>query len=699
MESSPSSGSGVEDSLVSTSPYDVYQYSPKEKMRVVVVPNFPSLGKAAAYRFLEWAQQNPNGVCSLPTGKTPEHFIKWVQKILKEWDTQRIQNEREHFGLMSSKPELYGLTFVQMDEFYPISPHQENSFHHYVTKYYIEGFGLDPEKALLLDCSSIGLGSNTKETGAASGNKTNEHVDNAADISKEFGTAGEPLDHIYHDKIEDVWPDGKVDLSLRMREPTNWLESVQKQVLHEVDQFCADYEDKIRNLGGIGFWMGGIGPDGHVAFNCAGSSHHTTTRLDKLNYKSQAAAAGDLGGIEAVRKRKVITIGLGTITYNPNCVAIVCAAGEAKAKVVRDAVEESPHVMFPGTALHKLPHGCFFLTVGAAKLLSERKLVNLRSLSVISDDEIERVLINLSVKSRKKLLDLTDDDAKTCLQALCVLERVGKPIEELATLVRDSLISKIEKGCNVHQHKTFLHTEPHHDDIMLGYLPAVLRNTRGNEKHHFACFTSGFNSVSNKHMTMSLDRAEIFAKSPTWKRLCAEGYFDTKIEDKQKKLDFRRRDVWKFLDGIATTDDELRDEGAARRLVANICDIYGDVAETVPNQILRRISKLRKYFENQYAGQKDDQEVQTLKGSCREFEAECVWGYIGNSNILLKESSCRCFARRANIFASCFESVPISLLPAIKGGIFQIFPTSGLDFTHLTYSRRNQLINATSFQP
>eukprot|EP00434_Breviolum_minutum_P002871 symbB.v1.2.002527.t1/scaffold134.1/size305535/11 len=38
---------------------------------------------------------------------------------------------------------------------------------------------------------------------------------------------------------------------------------------------------------------------------------------------------------------------------------------------------------------------------------------------------------------------------------------------------------------------------------------------------------------------------------------------------------------------------------------------------------------LKEYFGKQYAGQKDEKNVQTLKGSCREFEAECVWGYIG----------------------------------------------------------------------
>merc|ERR1719197_590753 len=86
-------GSSVESYLIETSAYDRPKYAPTEKITTCVVDNFPALGKAAAFRFLEWAQQNPQGVCSLPTGKTPEHFIKWVQRVLGEWATQPIQEE------------------------------------------------------------------------------------------------------------------------------------------------------------------------------------------------------------------------------------------------------------------------------------------------------------------------------------------------------------------------------------------------------------------------------------------------------------------------------------------------------------------------------------------------------------------------------------------------------------------------------
>jgi len=259
--------------------------------------------------------------------------------------------------------------------------------------------------------------------------------------------------------------------------------------------------------------------------------------------------------------------------------------------------------------------------------LSQRQLVALQSLKAVDDQVVQRVLVALSVKLHKRLVDLTEEDAAADPLAACAVGRAGRPLAELATGVRDALVAKIERGCRVRENTRFLHTEPHHDDIMLGYLPAVLRNTRSaSNAHHFVCGTSGFNSVSNKHMLVMLARVEKFLRSPTWQRLCAVGYFSNAGDE---GVDFRRRDVWKFLDGIAANDNELRDEGAARRLVANLCAIYGDAAEASAAALLERVANLRAYFESRYSGQKDEQAVQTLKGSCREFEAECVWGYIG----------------------------------------------------------------------
>ncbi len=304
------------------------------KLPYIVVGNFPDLGLLTSLRFLEWVSQNPEGVISLPTGKTPEYFIKWTQKLLNEWDKTETRKLMEGNGFTPrKKPSLRGLHFVQIDEFYPINPNQHNSFYNYVFNYYIKGFDLDIDKALLINCDNIPL---------PDGLKYNE-----------------------------IFPDSRIDLTLRNREASGAFEKRQQSALFSIDNWCSNYENKIRELGGIGFFLGGIGPDGHIGFNTRGSDHNSTTRLTATNFETQAAAAGDLGGIEVSRKRLVITIGLGTITYNPEGVSIIFAAGEAKAPLVKNALENPPENLYPATVLQRQKNARFYITEGAGVQLHD----------------------------------------------------------------------------------------------------------------------------------------------------------------------------------------------------------------------------------------------------------------------------------------------------------------------------------------
>ncbi len=128
------------------------------KIPYVCVENFPNLGLITALRFLEWVSENPHGVISLPTGKTPEFFIKWTSFLLNNWNSDKGRNIMHQHGLkIAKKPTLSELQFVQIDEFYPINSSQKNSFYDYVMNYYINGFGLNPKKALLINSNEIGL--------------------------------------------------------------------------------------------------------------------------------------------------------------------------------------------------------------------------------------------------------------------------------------------------------------------------------------------------------------------------------------------------------------------------------------------------------------------------------------------------------------------------------------------------------------
>lgn len=573
----------VEQVALKSSPFQAL-YSPTEKIPTIVVDNFPALGKLAALRFIEWAQNNPGGVISLPTGKTPEHFIKWVEHFLQNFNTPEARAEFEKNGIDPAKrPNMQSLYFVQIDEFYPINPQQHNSFYFYVNEYYLEGFGLDPQKALLIDCSKLGM------------------------------SKGETL--------QTVWPDNEVDLSLRFRPGHTNLERTQKRVLEHVDQWCLEYEDRIRKLGGIGFFLGGIGPDGHIGFNVSGSDHHSTTRLTPTNYETQAAAATDLGGIEISRKRLVITIGLGTITYNPECAAIIIAAGEAKAGIIASAVQSEKHILYPASVLQNLPNARFYITQGAAKLLTERQFHLLKNVEAASEEDVEKLLVDLAVKKRKRLIDLDQKDFAADRLAAELLNKRSENWKDLVQTVQTNLITKIEKGARTLKDTRFFHTEPHHDDIMLGYLPYVVRHVRdASNTHFFACLTGGFTAVTNQYMLGHLQRLSRFIDSAEFAGLIQNGYFD---DDNDTG---RNRDVWRYLDGVASASEIVKDEGTARRLLRNLIQLFD---EHDLSNLKNRITELRHYFETQYPGKKDPDYIQRLKGMCREWEAECLWGYFG----------------------------------------------------------------------
>ncbi|MBN1154196.1 glucosamine-6-phosphate deaminase [candidate division KSB1 bacterium] len=559
-------------------------YPKMENIAVIEVDNFPSLGKFAALRFIEWVLANPGGVISLPTGKTPEHFIKWVTYYLKNWNLPQVKTELENNGINPSKtPDMKSLHFVQIDEFYPIDPTQTNSFYYYVNKFYIKGFNLDPSKALLIDVSRIGL-----ERG---------------------------------EKITDIFPDEYVDLTLRTRQPNTRFENRQKEFIMKIDQWCSDYEEKIRKLGGIGFFLGGIGPDGHIGFNVLGSDHHSTTRLTPTNYETQAAAASDLGGIEIARKRLVITIGLATITHNRDAVAIIIAAGEAKARVIYNAVQMPRSNLYPATVLHDMPNARLYLTKGAAHLLTERVYIDIKEAAELSPQTVERVIIDLALDRRKKLVDLTADDFKSIRSAAEVLKRSKEKLADLTARIERNLIEKIEQGREDIVGKSFMHMGPHHDDIMLGYLPYIVHLVRPTTNTHtFNYATSGFNAVTNLYVLGMLQRLKEWIVSPDSEKLLQEDYFRPDYELG------RSRDVYQYLDGIAAHSRTMKTEGECRRLLRILVFLF---EENSIAQLTNRIDELINYFSTQYPGKKDLPYIQQLKGMIREWEADLLWGYFG----------------------------------------------------------------------
>ncbi|MDD4847419.1 MAG: hypothetical protein PHR53_01445 [Bacteroidales bacterium] len=545
----------------------------------ITVENFPKLGMLTALRFIEWVGENPDGVISLPTGKTPEYFIEWVRKILKEWDTEEGQQFRYQYGLtLQQKPDLSRLHFVQIDEFYPIDPKQHNSFYNYVKKFYVEDFGLDASKGIFINCEEI------------------------------------PLANGWH--FSEVFPDGIIDLGLRYRDPKSQTEKIQQESIFLIDNWCANYEQKIRDLGGIGFFLGGIGPDGHIAFNTRGSDHHSTTRLTYTNFETQAAAAGDLGGIEVSRTKPVITIGLDTITHNPDAVAIIFAAGEAKAPMVADALEKEPSNLYPASVLTQLKNARFYLTIGAASTLKE-SVYHYYTDTPWNQEKTNRAILDFCAGINKYSDKITVETLKT--DPYCQL--IPNLNQDTIQSVIQSMTQKIEQGTSSWSHQRFYHTGPHHDDIMLGLLPHIHRVSRNETNDsHFAIMTSGFNAVTNKFLIESLQDTLNFLDQGLIQMVEYPDFFDKGYQLKRDK------DMYHYLIKVASGNALERKRGFAHRLVRNFIEIWH-----VKNveELREKIVSVINITKNSYDGEKMDADIRLLKGMIREFEEELVWGFFG----------------------------------------------------------------------
>ena len=116
---------------------------------------------------------------------------------------------------------------------------------------------------------------------------------------------------------------------------------------------CEEYERAIARLGGVELFVGGAGPDGHIAFNEPGSSLASRTRIKTLTRDTILANSRFFGNDPAKVPRTALTVGVGTIMDARNVLLIV--TGHSKARALRMGVEEGVSHMWTISALQLHP--------------------------------------------------------------------------------------------------------------------------------------------------------------------------------------------------------------------------------------------------------------------------------------------------------------------------------------------------------
>lgn len=121
----------------------------------------------------------------------------------------------------------------------------------------------------------------------------------------------------------------------------------------DLDAECAQYEEKIQLCGGIDLFVGGVGEDGHMAFNEPGSSLSSRTRVKTLTEDTKRVNSRFFDNDPEKVPSTALTVGVGTVMDAREVLILV--SGQNKAMALHKAVEEGINHMWTLSCLQLHP--------------------------------------------------------------------------------------------------------------------------------------------------------------------------------------------------------------------------------------------------------------------------------------------------------------------------------------------------------
>jgi len=158
---------------------------------------------------------------------------------------------------------------------------------------------------------------------------------------------------------------------------------------------CQRYEDKIKSVGGIKLFLGGIGEDGHIAFNEPGSSLASRTRDKELTYDTILVNSRFFDNDVNKVPKLALTVGVGTLMDSEEL--MILADGYKKARAVYHGIEGGINHLWTVSALQLHRRAILVIDESAA---SDIKVKTYRYFK-----EIEAENLDLD-ECRKKLMKL-----------------------------------------------------------------------------------------------------------------------------------------------------------------------------------------------------------------------------------------------------------------------------------------------------
>jgi len=137
----------------------------------------------------------------------------------------------------------------------------------------------------------------------------------------------------------------------------------------DLEAQCAEYEDRIKAAGGIDIQVLGIGSNGHIGFNEPPASFESSTSVVELTEQTIRDNSRFFKSAAEVPK-KAVSMGVRTILDARAC--ILLSFGANKAQALRGAIEETPDIMNPASALQTHPNVVFYVDEASASSLTKQ---------------------------------------------------------------------------------------------------------------------------------------------------------------------------------------------------------------------------------------------------------------------------------------------------------------------------------------
>jgi len=154
----------------------------------------------------------------------------------------------------------------------------------------------------------------------------------------------------------------------------------------DLGKVCKDYEEKIKSYGGIELFLGGIGPDGHIAFNEPGSSLVSRTRVKTLSYDTIQANSRFFDNDMSKVPTQALTVGVGTVMDAKEVVIII--TGFVKARAVREVIEGGVSHMWTVSMLQLHEHAIIALDEPATMELQVESVKYFKEIEEIANSNM-----------------------------------------------------------------------------------------------------------------------------------------------------------------------------------------------------------------------------------------------------------------------------------------------------------------------